>query len=269
VIERKPSEILTEELLRILPSFRNRRVLFLVPKQGYSYAFCVRCETLVQCQRCGNLMTYSRVRGILYCTACGFKGEELLCGECEGELEEAGFGIEKVFSAIEETGLLQEGFLFSTYPSWGEKFDVTVVVSADNLLSIPTYRAKEEVFIYLLRATVSSREETLIQTIFPQERVFGLLKKGEERDFYLRELEEREREKLPPFWRLALVKTTRRDLGAYMAKVVSPYLQVAYSPREGCYRILIRFRDRGALRRIGQLLRRFGRDIIEVRVDPF
>jgi len=53
-----------------------------------------------------------------------------------------------------------------------------------------------------------------------------------------------------------------------VGKVISPHFRVNYSVRENCYHILIRFRERGTLRKIARLRKRFGRDIIEVRVDP-
>ncbi len=268
VIARKPSEILTSVLLEKLTRFRGKEILLLVPKQGYSYVFCPRCEDLVQCPVCGTFMTYSRRREEVYCTACGHRQENLRCADCEGDLEELGFGVEKVIAAVEEAVGPAESFSFSTYPDWGEEFDATVVVSADSLLSLPTYRAKEELFLYLNRAVLCAREETLVQTVLPEEEVFRLLAEGRERDFYLRELESREREKLPPFWKLALVKTSRRDLAGYVSKVISPHIRVSYSVRENCYHILLRFRERRTLRKIAQLRRRFGRDIIEVRVDP-
>ncbi len=269
VLERKPAEILTPALTERIGRSGGGRTLFLVPKQGYSYVFCPRCEDLAECPKCGTLLTYSQSRGKVYCSRCGYVSREPLCGECEGELEELGFGIEKVLSTVEEELGLREGFSFSTHPDWGESWDTVVVVSADSLLSLPTYRAREELFIYLSRAFVSAERELLIQTVLPEEETFRYLREGREKEFYLRELEEREREQLPPFWRLLLIKTARRELVRYVEKTVSPHLKVSFSPREECFHLLVKFRERRTLRKVRRLLGRFRRDIIEVRIDPF
>jgi len=183
VFSRKPSQILTPELLDRLSLLKGKKILLLVPKQGYSYVFCPRCEDLVQCATCGTFMTYSRRRDEVYCTACGYRQGDINCAGCGGDLEELGFGIEKVVAAVEESVGLAEDFSFSTYPDWGEEFDVTVVVSADSLLSLPTYRAREELFLYLCRAILCAKEETLVQTVLPEEKVFNLLREGREREF--------------------------------------------------------------------------------------
>ena len=269
LIERKASEILTEEAYREIEKHRDRKILFLVPKQGYSYVYCPRCESLAQCPECGTFLTYSQIREILYCTNCSYKSEELLCPECGGDLEELGFGIEKAVEVIEKNVGLSENLHFATYPLWSESYDLTLVLSADGMLSVPSYRSEEELFTYLTKALMITREKLLVQTMFPQEEVFTSLQKKSFKDFYLKELEKREEEALPPFWRLLLIKTSKKEVGGYAAKFLSPKVRTSFNPREGLYEILVRFRERKTLWKVRQLLRKFGKDIIEVKVDPF
>ena len=269
LIPRRASEILTEEVYREVEKNRNKNILFLVPKQGYSYVYCPRCETLTQCPECGTFLTYSQSREVLYCTNCSYRSEELTCPECEGDLEELGFGIEKAVEVVERSLGLSESFHFSTYPPWDEGYDLVLVLSADGMLSVPSYRSEEELFTYLAKALLIAREKLLIQTMFPEEEVFRLLKEKRFEEFYLRELKRREEEALPPAWRFLLIKTTRRELGGYAARFLSPKVRTSFDPRENLYEILVRFRDRKTLIKVKQLIRRFGKDIIEVRVDPF
>ena len=269
LIPRRAGEILTEEACREVERSRDKSILFLVPKQGYSYVYCPRCEALAQCPECGTFLTYSQSREILYCTSCPYRSEELTCPECEGDLEELGFGIEKAVEVVERSLGLSESFHFSTYPPWDGDYDLVLILSADGMLSVPSYRSEEELFVYLAKALLTAKEKLLIQTIFPEEEVFRLFKDRSFEEFYMSELKRREEESLPPVWRLLLIKTTRRELGGYAARFLSPKVRTSFNLRENLYEILVRFRDRKTLIKLRQLMRKFGRDIIEVRVDPF
>jgi len=269
LLPREARDILTETARREIDRNKHKEILFLVPKQGYSYTYCPRCESLVHCPECGTFLTYSRTKEMLYCTACHYKAEELVCPECEGDLEELGFGIEKVVEVVENNFSLRENFHFATYPPWSESYDLTLVISADSILSVPSYRAEEELFLYLTKALLISREKLLIQTMFPDEEVFSLLKKKEFDRFYREELDRRKRELLPPFWRMLLIKATKREVGGYAARFLSSHVRTSFNQREGVYEILVRFRDRKTLWKVSQLRKRFGKDIIEVKVDPF
>lgn len=269
VIKRDPTEVLTEELYKQLKIYKDKDILFLVPKHGYSYVYCPRCETLSECPECGTFLTYSLKREELYCTRCRYQREELTCPECEGELEEVGFGLEKAVEVIEDNLGLEDNFHFSTHPHWESKHELVVILSADSLLSVPSYKAREELLLYLLKAKNVAVEKLFVQTLFPDEEVFKALNEGATETIYSKELEERERDMLPPFWRLLLIKTTNRELENYVFKVVSPNVKSTYNVRENSYELLVRFRERKTLWKVKQLLKRFSRDIIEVKVDPF
>ncbi len=269
IVKRLPQEILTEEACRLIEKNADRSILFLVPKHGYSYTYCPKCESVVECPECGTFLTYSRKKDTIYCTGCGYKLVDLTCPECGGELEEMGFGIERTLEVVEETFGLRESFHFSTYPEWGSSYDLVVLMSADSMLSVPTYRAREDLFNYILRALYSAREKLVVQTILPEEDIFKLVSEGRFTEFYERELREREKELLPPYWKLILLRSRRKDLKDYIVKTVSPHIRVNYNPKEECYDILIRYRDRKVLRKVAGVMKRFSKDIIEVRVDPF
>ncbi len=265
IFRRGSAEILTEDTLKILEG--DRKVLFLVRKEGYSYAYCPRCESIVRCPICGTFLTLSR--DTIYCTGCRkFRTKDLLCPECGGDVEDMGFGLDRAVEVVERTFGLKEGFNFSTYPRWGEVYDTVVVLSADGILSLPTFRSEEEFFLYLVRAYLCADKKFVVQTTVPDVGPLAAISKGNFEEFYRTELARREKEKLPPFYRLALIRS-RRDLGAYIRKVVSPDVRTVPRIQEGVYDHLVRFRERETLRKIADLRRRFGKDIIEVRVDPF
>lgn len=269
ILKRDPEEVLTEEAFRILESSREKDILFLVPKHGYSYVYCPRCETPVECPECGTFLTYSKAKGEIHCTTCSYRLEEFSCPECGGHVEELGFGIEKVIETVERNFGIKENFHFSTYPTWSRTYDITLIASADGFLSIPSYRATEDLFLYLVRSLYSTKDKLIVQTVFPEEEIFKKVSRKDFEAFYEEELAYREREMLPPFWRMALIKVKNKEIRSYIFKTVSPNVKMSYNLREKCYDILVKFKDRRALFKLAGLKKKFGKYIIELRVDPF
>ncbi len=266
VLRREATQILTEDLVDILKREEDS-ILFLVPKQGYSYAYCPRCDILLECPKCETFLTYSREKRKLYCTRCKFEEERLECFHCGGHLRESGFGLEKVIELVEESIGIKESFRFATHPVWSEEHDTVIILSADNLLSVPSYRAKEEALIYVLRALTSSRERLIIQTVIPEE--FKLLREKRFGELYMKELEERKRALLPPFYRLLLIRVRKKELAGYVYRFLSPHIRVSPNPKKGSYDILVRFKGKDTLWKVKQLREKFGKDIIEIKLDPF
>ena len=266
VIERSPSEILTQEMVELLTKGGTGRTLFLVSREGYSYLFCPRCQTICLCPECGSYMTYSKQRERFYCSSCGYRHRDLSCPDCEGELEDTGFGIERAIEVVENAIGLKDEFSFDTFPRWESEYDTVAILSADSILSVPSYRSSEEFFLYLMRAKRVARKQLLIQTVFPNLKEIQALNDPEV--YYMEELSKRKRERLPPYWRLVKITTTKDDLPAYLSKVVTPHLQSYRNLRKGTTEILLRIQDRNSLRKLEEVRRRFSRDIIELKVDP-
>ena len=266
VTERLPSEILTQELVEFFAEGDKGKTLFLVSREGYSYLFCPRCQTICLCPECGSYMTYSKQRERFYCSSCGYKHGDLSCPDCEGDLEDTGFGIERAIEVVENAIGLRDEFSFDTFPRWESEYDTVAVLSADSILSVPSYRSSEEFFLYLMRAKRVARRQLLIQTVFPNIREIQALRDPD--PYYREELSTRKKERLPPFWRLVKITTTKEDLPAYLSKVVTPHLQSYRNLRKGTTEILLRIQDRASLKRLDEVRRRFSRDIIELRVDP-
>ncbi len=266
IIRRSAVEIFTEELVEKLRGETTCSVLFLVPKEGYSYLYCPRCQSLCQCPVCETFLTFSKEKERFYCTKCGYVNGGLYCPDCEGEVRDSGFGIEKAMEIAEEIFGIEDRFRFDTFPRWEERYDLVAVLSADSILSLPSYRSQEEFFLYLMRAKRVARRELIVQTMFPGLAPVEAISRPEL--FYKEELRRREDDRLPPFWRLVKVSTTKEDLPSYLAKVVSPHIQTYRNYKRGTTEILLRIKDRRALRKLEDIKRRFSRDIIELRVDP-
>jgi len=266
IIKREAGEVLTAKV-RDEVSEERGSVLFLVPKQGYSYAYCPRCDSPAACPFCGTFLTYSRKEDTLRCIACKYLNPDLSCPECGGDLQELGFGIEKVVQEVERWVGIRKSYHFATHPPWGRSFDIVAVLSADMLLSIPSYRSKEELFIYLCRAMLHARKKVFIQTLLSREKTFAIFRKKNLLSFYERELEERKKHHLPPFWRLVLIKT-KRDIKSDILRELSPHIRTSLNVREGVREYLVSLRGREGIRRLKRLKEALSGDIIEVRLDP-
>ncbi len=269
LIKRKPSEILTQELKEEILERPDKTTLFLVPKHGYSYAYCDVCSDLVDCPQCGTLLSYSKQDGRLFCTNCRFRTKTALCPRCGNEVKPIGFGLEKAMEVVEKIFKLSEDFSFDTYPHWGRSWDRVVVLSADLLLSVPSYLSEEKLFLYLMRAYGCAREKLIIQTLFTDHPIFKAVEEGSFEDFLREELSRREKEGLPPFWRYVLVESRSEKPVPYIRKGVSPFVRVFQNMEKGLIEILIKFRGEETLKKLKEILKRFRRDIVSVAVDPF
>ncbi len=193
----RSGEVLTQGCKDVLKDSRD--VLFLVSKSGYGYAYCPRCESLALCPLCNTFLTFYKEKGKLICTNCGYKSG-LECPNCGGEVKDVGFGIERV---MEEIG---GNFSFSTYPNWGKRYDIVVVLSADTFLSYPSFQSEENFYRYIWRAYSLARRIFVVQSLFPESKVIKGLLRGDWKKFLDDELRRRKEEDLPPFSRLLIAR---------------------------------------------------------------
>ncbi len=258
VFRRSPSEIISEGLAEYIAENSDREILFLARKRGYSYMFCPRCGFIAECPACSTLMTYSMFMERFYCSKCGYRREELSCPECEGSLKPVGFGIERVIKVLEQSFGRRKNFHFSNTPDATDSKDIVVVVSADNILSVPSYSSDEEFFQYLWRAFLNSRKELVVQSVFPHHEAIRSLESLRPELFTDEELRRREREHLPPFWRLYLIEASRSLEEEIRDRVSEEVLSVF---KEGRWHHLVKIRreNKEAVLRLNELVREFSK----------
>ncbi len=266
IIKREPKEVITESLFKELSDRKEKSVIILVPKEGYSYVFCPKCETVVLCPNCGSYLTLSKERNVIYCSSCRKKLEENVCPECGSEIKETGFGIEKAKEILER---FFEGFEYSVSPLWHKEHDISVILNADIFLSLPTFRAKEKLFLYIFKALVSTREKLIIQTMFPEEEIFKLIKEKRFEEIYERELEERRINNLPPFSRTVLIKVSDFSAGKKVYEMFYPNSRMTYSYREENFHILITFKRKEDLKKIEKFIREYRKYVVDFSIDSF
>lgn len=227
VVKRKEEEILCSESVKLLEKCTDRKVLFLVNKKGYGYAYCPKCQNLCICPFCGTFLTLYKESEKILCTSCGFKSD-LVCPECASDVRSSSFGIEKAMEKVEKLFGIRKNFTFGTFPAFEDTYDLVIVLNADNLLSVPFFNAEESYYRYLWRARAIARDRLLIQTLFPEHPILKHLQEGDWKSYCESELIRRREEKLPPFSRILLVRFTE-DKSRELQKMAKNYgLEIRY-----------------------------------------
>ncbi len=201
IIKRHPKEIVSREIISLLAD-KSSSKLIIAHKKGYSYMYCEVCQLLAQCPKCEKFLTYFRSKDITLCTSCGFKSPENTCPECGRKLKETGAGIEKVMEVIEERFGIREDIHYTTFPLWHKKYDYVILIDAENILSVPDYKADEQFYIFLWRSLTSAKKSLFVQTLFPENKAIKSIKRKDPFIFLEEELKRREAFNLPPFTRM-------------------------------------------------------------------
>lgn len=214
---------------------RQEQVLLFMNRKGDAAAMiCSDCHEVVRCESCRTPQTPHR-DGTLRCHRCS---QSMLppsqCPSCHGvRLKTFGAGTERLeremtnrFShaqilrlesgqkpsgALDFASLNEADILIGTSivdkPLGLSRLKYAVVVSADQLLVFPDYRASEQAFQLLRHLEMmlaaeeheTRRPELLLQTFLPTHPLFQSLEKKTMEAFYTEELETRRRLSLPPF----------------------------------------------------------------------
>ncbi len=207
LIQRKPREIITSQVLEILKD-TSKETLVLVNKLGYAYAFCPSCQDLLFCPNCSSLLTLTASQEEVFCK-CGYRSQAL-CPIHEVKLEPWGFGIEKVIEEVEtKLGKLNH-IHYAPQPNLSRTYHHTVVINADNILNVPFFDSQERYFKYLWTALSITKEKLIVQTLQPDFPVLQSLVEKNPFDFLESELKERQEENLPPFAKIVLAKYTKK-----------------------------------------------------------
>lgn len=223
--------------------FQNRR--------GYApFIQCDACGWVPECENCDISLTYHKYFKALRCHLCGYHiGNPATCRACGSTaLNMRGFGTEKLADELKtlfpdekvlrldqdtttrknayqsiiesfengEAGLLV-GTQMVTKGLDFERVRLVGIVSADQMLKFPDFRAQEKSFQLMLQVSGRSgrkdqQGEVLIQTYLPEHPIFDYLQRYDFEGFYEHELEERYAFSYPPFWRMIRLTLKGKEL---------------------------------------------------------
>ncbi len=264
--------LLSENLLLKIEArlLSREQVMLLQNVRGYApFIQCRECGFIERCEQCDITLTYHYQGKLLRCHYCGFqKLAPAVCPNCKGiDILYKGVGTQKIEQAVlahfphartlrmdQDTttgkhghaGILEQfrkgeaDILIGTKMiAKGLDFErVTLVgiVSADQGLNFPDFRAAEKVFQLLAQAAGRAGRgaaggEVVIQTFNPSHPMFNLLLSHDYLGFYDLAIQSRQSLNYPPFSRLALIR------------VQGPEEQVVVACAHKISQFLVRYRN--------------------------
>lgn len=224
---------------------KKQQVILFQNRRGFSLRIeCEQCNWIPQCKNCDVTMTYHKKQELLKCHYCGYsRPVPAVCEACGSpHLVMQGFGTEKVEEELAlilpearidrmdlDTTRSKNAFQRIIYSFENRKTDILTgtqmvtkgldfdnvqvvgILSADNMLSFPDFRAHERSFQMMEQVSGRAGRKkhqgiVIIQTWQPAHPVIHDVVNHDFENMYARELSERNRFKYPPFYRLVMIK---------------------------------------------------------------
>lgn len=230
---------LSPELLRLIEWNKERSenlFIFAVRKGLAPLTLCGDCGTVATCSVCSTPVVLhggasADEERYFECHTCGKRrGAKELCKTCGGwKLTTLGVGIERIEQEIKELFPTVRIFRLDTQSALTHKkasdlvtafyntpgsvllgtemallyiqkqIENVAIASIDPLFSLPDFRVGEKILSILLKIRSLAKENVLLQTRNPSERIFNYALQGNLADFYRDEIQEREQFEYPPF----------------------------------------------------------------------
>jgi len=249
---------LLDELKQALE--RGEQAILFQNRRGYAPTMsCETCGWTAACVNCDVSLTYHKYAGNLRCHYCGYQTQTpAACNACgKSDLKIKGFGTEKIEDELKiylpEAKIARMDWdsvrtknshqkIITDFEE--KKIDVLVgtqmvtkgldfdnvglvgVLSADNLLYFPDFRANERAFQLLTQVSGRSgrrfkRGKVVIQAFNPSHPLLKEVIEYNHASFYEREEQERINFKYPPYYRLIKVtlKHKKANMVHYAAKI--------------------------------------------------
>ena len=242
------SDVLLNEIKIALAN--NEQAIIFQNRRGYSpYLACHDCEWIPKCFQCDVSLTYHKFNHELKCHYCGYRRKVMAkCDSCGStHLEIHGFGTEKVEDELQdffpkarigrldlEVARSKKAYEKVLQQFENRELDILVgtqmvtkgldfanvsvvgVLSADQLLNFPDFRANERAFQLILQ--VSGRAgrrqkqgKVIIQSMNKDYKVLDYVLRSDYNNFFRNELTERRQFHYPPYVRLVQLNVRHAD----------------------------------------------------------
>ncbi|MBD3257024.1 primosomal protein N' [candidate division GN15 bacterium] len=237
---------------------RQEQSILFLNRRGYSPQIkCVECGHVPTCPECRIKLTYHRAGDRLTCHYCGYVRYGYAgCEKCgQSDFQYPGVGTQKVEEHIAQLFPGAKVMRFDSDSASGRRsahdllhefaagdYDLLLgtqmvtkgldlpgvslvgVLSADQGLDFPDFRANEKTFARLLQVAGRSGRgvnpgEVVIQTNYPEHEVIDDAARQDYKSFFDREIESRRDFAYPPFARLARFVFSSRDEGMLLDAV--------------------------------------------------
>ncbi|MEN3047034.1 MAG: primosomal protein N' [Candidatus Hydrothermales bacterium] len=225
---------------------RNKKVILFLNKRGFAHFIqCKNCGYVPMCINCSISLTLYKNKNLLLCHYCGWKEEvPLKCPSCKStNFKTSSYGTEKVelelkklfpdrkIKRMDRESISGRKKVFEVFESFikGE-IDILIgtkmiikgldnpqvglasVLYADQEINFPDFRSKEKTFHKLTQLIGRVRKEgkTIIQTYFPEDKIYEKILNFDIKGFYEEELKEREKLNYPPFSKLVIIESNTK-----------------------------------------------------------
>ena len=229
------------------------QVLFFLNRRGYAPSkICVSCHTPIQCQNCAANLVYHKKIDRLICHHCSNYFEpNQICKMCSSEkFISIGIGLERLQEEVTRLfpGYSNQLFSSDTLKSKKNKKEIIEnifnletslligsqiigksfhfpnlklvnIIDADSSLYSPDFRAMEKTYQLLQQVAGRSgregnRGKVLIQTYNPKHSIYNSLKNQSRDQFIKLELQRREENNLPPFYKIVQIQLIHPNVSA-------------------------------------------------------
>lgn len=194
---------------------KKKTVVVLTPSNSWSPAlFCTKCEQAIECPKCSRTIGLSSPE-VLLCQYCGYtQGRFTSCPICQNQtIIDVGFGIKQLTKSLRKTfpssviveqsdeKVSEAQIVVSTEKYFGfpnQHHDFAVLVGWDRLISGVLPESNWRLLNYIVEIQ-DQVESVLIETLFPEHELWGVVNSEKLRKFFQNELSERRQFSLPPF----------------------------------------------------------------------
>jgi primosomal protein N' (replication factor Y) len=242
------SEVLLNEMQNAL--INHEQIILFQNRRGFSQMIeCMNCRWIPHCINCDVTLTFHKKGNQLRCHYCGYAiSPPSKCPACgDYDLRMRGFGTERIEDDIaiyfpdkkiarldldstrsrnsyqqvitdfenRETDILV-GTQMVTKGLDFDNVSLVGILNADNLMNFPNFRSHERSF--QLMAQVSGRAgrkfkrgKVIVQTYNPSNPIINFVVENDYSGFYNYEMNERNKFKYPPYYRLTEIRVKHRD----------------------------------------------------------
>lgn len=206
---------------------KEKIVLFLNRRGFATFIHCSNCKSTLRCKDCDTTLKYHFNKRLLICHQCGYKiAAPEICPQCNAAyVRYSGSGTQRLESELhrlfpsartlrmdtdalrtkaspryQEADILAGTQIISKV-HFADKPGLVGIVSLDNLLNMPDFRATEHAFRFLMQfvSLLKKGGSLLIQTYFPENYILKFVEQRNYSKFYKQELAQRKDLNLPPF----------------------------------------------------------------------
>ncbi|MBK8807607.1 MAG: primosomal protein N' [Bacteroidales bacterium] len=250
----------------------KEQVILFQNRRGYSpYIECRDCGKIPTCKYCEVSLTFHKATNSLVCHYCGYTiKNKANCHYCSSyELKSKGFGTEKIEDDLQnffpharldrmdlDTTRAKNAYSSIISDFENHKTDILIgtqmvtkgldfenvslvgVLSAENMLSLPDFRAYERAFHLMTqvagRAGRSKKQgEVIIQSLNPENFIIQDVVANNYQHFYSSLLQERKEFSYPPFSRLIRITIKHKEQATldFAALTLSQWLKNSFSDR--------------------------------------